>query len=133
MLSKEDFRIDIFCRVVCSRFRLTKTMAGRATKILSLGKLEVFVCSKEDVFIFKSLTDRPQDMEDSVGLIRTGMDWDAVYNEIIEQYRVFPNKGKAKYMLLYMQGRMEKLERTGITLPVKVKFEKFLDSLIFEK
>ena len=61
---RDDFRIDLFHRTVCKGFVLSKAMQKRADKILELKHLIVSLCSEEDVFVFKTFTEREGDIED---------------------------------------------------------------------
>jgi len=129
ILEKEDFRVDVFHTTVMRDFSLTKTMEKRAHPLLELRFLSVLVCAKEDIFLFKSLADREQDLEDSVDLIKTGLDWQAIWNELQVQIRLCKDPAKRRTLVFFFLGRLLKLEEKGIHIPIKAKVEQLLDSL----
>lgn len=53
---RDDFRIDLFHRTICKGFSLSPGMIERSTMVLSFNNLTVSLCSKEDVFLLKTLT-----------------------------------------------------------------------------
>ena len=57
-------RFDIFVETVCRKLRLTEGMRGRAEALGLDGRLRLMVCSPEDIFLFKSVTDRDDDLAD---------------------------------------------------------------------
>ena len=81
----DGFRWDVFERVVADKLALTETMKSRATPSYKKKKLTLFLLSKEDVFLMKSVTDRDRDLEDMFLLARSGLDYDAVFEECLVQ------------------------------------------------
>ena len=55
---KGNLRFDIFYRKVCNKFSLTREMERRSEEVLKCNKLSVFFCSNEDIFLFKTMTER---------------------------------------------------------------------------
>ena len=55
---KEDSRIDVFLKQVGKMLFLTKSMVQRAKKYNIYNKLEVYLASNEDIFLFKMMTPR---------------------------------------------------------------------------
>lgn len=82
---KDDSRIDIFLKKVGKMLVFTPKMAERATIYNKLGQLVVALASNEDIFLFKSMTPRPEDIEDCKLLIEVGLDWKIIFDEIVEQ------------------------------------------------
>ena len=80
-----DLRFDVFDKEVCEKLSLSEKMIKRAELWFSVKKLKVFLLSLEDVFIFKSLTEREGDIADSVALVRRGLDWKIIEEEIKDQ------------------------------------------------
>src|SRR3989338_10659471 len=91
ILVRDDFRIDLFQNSVCRGFSLTEPMKKRADKIIKLNHLSVFLVSIEDVFLFKTFTEREGDIEDCIALSKRGMDWQAILDELKNQIE---NSGK---------------------------------------
>jgi hypothetical protein len=128
-LIRDDFQVDLFHRKVCSQFSLSKKMIERAEKILALGKVNVFLCSNEDVFLFKTMTERPGDLEDCTELIKKGLDWNAVLAEM--KYQI-ENYGRDVWVT-WIGERLDLLEDRGLNIPIMKEInilrEKYFDDL----
>lgn len=87
VLEKQGFpRWDIFVGVVAGQLRLRNEMKRRVTERRQYGSLEVGLLSLEDIFVFKSITDREGDLEDVAAVVRKSeLDWGAAFDEIISQ------------------------------------------------
>jgi hypothetical protein len=83
--SPEGHQFDIFVNIVCRGLHLTEHMKGRAEKILELENLNVYAVSMQDIFLFKGITDRPDDLADMAMIAGSGIDWDSVEKEILSQ------------------------------------------------
>lgn len=83
----DGFRWDIFHEYVCKKLRLSPGMIKRATLFVETGQLNVWIISKEDIFLLKSVTERDDDEDDLLLLARSGLDWEAILNECIGQSR----------------------------------------------
>src|SRR3989344_5890315 len=70
---KDDSRIDLFVRDVCKQLIFTDSMVKRAELYKKLGKLNVYLASNEDIFLFKGITDREKDISDCRALIDVGL------------------------------------------------------------
>lgn len=90
VLRKEGFPTwDIFVRKVCNALILTSGMKERSEFYKSFNNLEVNLVSLNDIFLFKSITDREGDLEDAALLARKGkVDWNAVLKEIKNQEKI---------------------------------------------
>lgn len=87
ILEKGDFRLDLFLQKVFRKISLTDEMKNRALQILTMKHLDVFLCSNEDIFIFKSITVREGDLEDCITLVKRGINWDIILKEIQSQIK----------------------------------------------
>lgn len=114
ILARDDFRIDLFEKVVCSKFHLSKAMAKRAEKVYDKNKLSVFLCSNEDIFLFKTMTEREGDLDDCVALAKTGLDWGAMLDELKTQVRESGND----VWITWIGERLELLEDRGLEIPI---------------
>lgn len=87
MLERDDgYRIDIFNDRVCGKLRLSDGMVSRSSERVRHGSVVLSSCSMEDILIFKSITEREGDLEDSKAIITgTMVDWDAFLAELEEQ------------------------------------------------
>jgi hypothetical protein len=78
-----DFRIDLFFRYVCGKFYLSKSMMEHSTFEIKLERLTLNICSLGDVLLFKSMTEREGDLDDSWNIIKSDRitNWNAVLDE----------------------------------------------------
>ncbi len=85
LVNDSNVRFDVFLDKVCNCLVYSDTMAQRAN-IVRYGENIIFYCSSiEDIFLFKSITDRPADLDDMVALIQLDLDWKVIENEIRAQ------------------------------------------------
>jgi len=114
---KEDSAgFDLFLNKVCGGLVLSGAMKKRALNFQEFGKLQVFLCSEEDVFVFKSITERPRDVDDMAALIKAKLDdfdWNAIKNEVEEQTKHYPNLSTLAYNKL-----VELKEKHEISPPI---------------
>jgi len=83
----DGFRWDIFYEYVCKKLRLSSGMIKRAKILLEIGQLKVWIISREDIFLLKSVTQRDDDEDDLLLLARSGLDWEVIFTECIDQSR----------------------------------------------
>ena len=89
-------------------------MIKRSTEYKKYGKIKVMLVSSEDMFLSKSLTGRPQDIDDCFVFIDAGLDWKIILDECVSQHR---EQAKWIFWLYEQMCRIE--EAKGITLPEK--------------
>lgn len=111
---KEGSRIDVFVKVICNQLRLSEEMIGRSTEHKTYGKVKLMLVSSEDIFLFKSLTDREQDINDCFVFVDAGLEWDIIIEECVAQHR---DKVKWIFWLYEQICRIE--EAKEIILPKK--------------
>ncbi|MBI5065714.1 hypothetical protein HZA97_05755 [Candidatus Woesearchaeota archaeon] len=121
ILVKYDFRIDIFNKVVCQKLCVSPRMQKRSKKIFETDKIKLFLFSKEDIFLFKSITFRPGDKDDGVSLIRQGINWEIILDELIKQVK----ENGEEVWVTYVNERFDELEELGIFIPIKKEIEQF--------
>ncbi len=82
-----EYRIDLFGGVICGHLQLSESMKGRSTKQYESEWLNLYTCSKEDIFLLKSVTEREGDVTDCNRLIRATeqFDWSYFIDELNEQ------------------------------------------------
>lgn len=113
---KDDIgsRIDVFIKAICNQLQLSGEMIKRSRKHKTYGKIKVMLVSIEDVFLFKSITDRKQDINDCFVFIDAGLDWDIIIEECVAQHR---EKARWIFWLYEQICRIE--EAKEITIPKK--------------
>src|SRR3989344_7109336 len=89
IFQRKDFRIDVFEKEVCGRFSLSKEMMKRAELLIELNHLTVFLCSSEDIFLFKTMTEREGDITDCMSIAATqNPDWKVILEELKSQMKL---------------------------------------------
>ena len=111
---REDFRIDLFQKEVCGRFSISKGMMKRAVIILDLEKIKLAFCSNEDIFLFKTMTEREGDLEDCINLAQRGIKWDIILNELKNQIK----QSSQNVWITWVGERLDLLEDKGLNIPV---------------
>jgi len=128
ILKREDFRIDLFMKKVCSTLSISKGIEDRAENIFSGKNLNVFVCSNEDILLFKVIARREADIEDCITLAKQSLDWGIIAKEINMQVE----QGK-EIWITYLAEGLEKIEEKGINVPIMKEvmsaYEKYFESL----
>lgn len=109
---------DLYVRQVCGCLTLSPGMRSRATALEpDLARLRIKACSPEDIFVFKSITDREADRDDMATII-PGIKWDVVLDEM-EWQRA--NSETVWTSLFY--GRLAELEDQGFRVPILSRLE----------
>lgn len=112
----DDSRIDVFLKQVGKMLYLSESMVQRAEFFRNYSKLSLYLISLEDIFLFKSMASRPGDIIDCDRLVRTGINYNIAYNEIINQ----STKGKNWFFWVYENiCRLENYN--NLQLPIKSK------------
>lgn len=94
---KDESRIDVFLKQVGKMLFLSESMIKRAKECKTYGNLIVYLVSNEDIFLFKAMTSREGDVYDCDRLMKEGIDYKIVYNEIVEQSK----SGKKWFFWVY--------------------------------
>jgi hypothetical protein len=126
---KGDFRIDVFHRKVCKCFMLSNNMIKRAKLIQNEKYVSIYHCSLEDIFMFKSMTDREGDLADCQNIVRKEPDWQAILSEMKHQIK----ESKKEIWITFIMERMDILEDRNIPIPIiediRKMSEQFYESL----
>lgn len=121
---REDFRIDLFHRQVCGEFFLSSGMRSRARFIQKWNFLSLFLCSNEDIFLFKGMTEREGDLEDGIALAKTGLDWKIILAELQHQIKHTGNR----VWVTWVGERFDLLQERGLNIPIMPE----IDALRYE-
>ncbi|MBX0298094.1 nucleotidyltransferase [Haloarcula nitratireducens] len=86
ILENEDgCRIDIFNQQVIDKLVLSSGIQERSERHLNPGNLVVKLVSPEDIFLFKAVAGRVDDIEDMFSLMQIGLDFEVVETELAAQ------------------------------------------------
>lgn len=114
---KDGVGFDIFIEKVCNALSFSPGMKDRAQKMYDREYLKLYVTSLEDIFLFKAVTTRPDDLADMATLAGKEIRWDVIEEEARSQADSWKWIGR-------LHGRLEELEEEyGIPSPLKVKIK----------
>ncbi|MBU0623675.1 MAG: hypothetical protein KJ672_02400 [Candidatus Thermoplasmatota archaeon] len=117
MEDRRGTRFDIFVETVCRKLRITDRMVSRSTRHAAYGRLVINLVSPEDIFLFKSVTERAGDLDDMALLAERGLDWDVILSECVHQSRDL-------ILEAFLAIRLQELEEAkGIVSPIKATLE----------
>ena len=88
VLEKDNRRFDVFDRQVAGELMLTDGIRSRSSAVIEDNPLYVRRFSDEDVFLFKSVANRPDDLDDMAVLLGGGLDFEVVLDELVRQVEV---------------------------------------------
>ena len=111
---RDDFRIDLFQKEICGRFSISKEMMKRAVTFLNLEKIKLAFCSNEDIFLFKTMTERGGDLEDCISLAQRGIRWNIILNELKNQIK----QSSQNVWITWVGERLDILEDKGLNIPI---------------
>lgn len=127
-LTRDDFRIDLFNETICGKLKLTGRIVQRAKKLETINNLHVYVCSKEDIFVFKSITEREGDKDDCMALIKQGINWEIIFEELNQQIK----ETGYDIWITIVNERLEELSESGLTIPI-LKQTQALTEIYYQK
>lgn len=131
IFQRGDFRMDLFEKEVCGRFSLSKGMMKRARKVMDLKSLDVHLCANEDVFLFKTMTDREGDLTDCESIVSAAVEWKAIIEELKSQIQ----SSKQDVWITWVGERLDLLEDRGMVIPILDEVDTLRDRFFdeFEK
>jgi hypothetical protein len=122
VLERKDFRIDLFLEKVVGKMNYSENMVERSEQIFVGNKLKLFCASIEDIFVFKSITEREGDKDDSEEIIKQKPDWEIILEEIKSQ----AEKGEGVWVT-YINERLLEFEDKGYKIPILKETEKLAE------
>jgi len=109
---KKQRQFDLFYKQVCNGLELTATMRERAQLYAQRGYLSIYLMAPEDIFLFKSITERSGDLADMAVLAGMRVDWNVILEECAAQK-------KRKIWLAFLYQRLLELRKEhGIEAPL---------------
>ena len=125
---RDDFRIDLFQKEICGRFSISNGMMERAITFIDLEKIKLNFCSNEDIFLFKTMTEREGDLEDCISLAKRGIKWEIILNELKNQIK----KSRQDVWITWVGERLDLLEDKGLNIPIMKEINQLREKY-FEK
>ena len=124
----DGFRWDLFLSRVCNALTLSGEMQTRATSLYQGNHLKVIIASKEDLFLFKGITEREADLDDMRILAQSGLNWEIISQECKSQSEV---SGVCWEDALY-QNLMDLKAKYSIESPIEKPLRKAAEQKIIE-
>ncbi|WP_066415224.1 DUF6036 family nucleotidyltransferase [Halorubrum aethiopicum] len=90
--NQDGCRIDVFNRQVANKLIFSDGMQQRSEEYLTATQLSVQLTALEDIFLFKSVAKRPDDIDDMNTLVQTSLDFEAIESEIAAQVELLNGK-----------------------------------------
>ena len=110
----DESRIDVFLNQVGKMLRLTENMKKRSKLYKHYHNMAVYLVSNEDIFLFKAMTSREGDTLDCDRIMKKNLDYNLIYQEIVDQ----SINGKNWFFWVYES--LCRLENyNNITIPIK--------------
>jgi len=128
MENNDGFKWDIFCRAICNRLIFSDNMVSRAIKFYSTGKMALSVASKEDVFLFKAITERDADLDDMRLLAKSGLNWQIIETEC----RYQSNTSRRLWENALLQSLIDLREKHEIRSPIEKELKKITEEKLTE-
>lgn len=109
-------RVELFLDQICGGFRFSGGMKSRCMRGEDRCLLREYFCSMEDIFLFKSITERERDLEDMYRIHRSKPDFEVIRAELRDQLDSMDVKTRM-YLLESVKGSLDSLrERYGVSL-----------------
>ena len=122
--ASDGVRFDIFVVKVCDALSVSETMFQRAATTTFRENLTLHIAAPEDIFMFKSITDREDDLEDMARMVGPKFDWDIIATEIHAQKDSWVRLNRVYARLLEFE------EEKGVSSPLIKRLEK--DAEVFQ-
>jgi hypothetical protein len=90
--NNDGCRIDVFNRQVADKLIFSDGMQQRSEEYHTSGELSIQLTALEDIFLFKTVAKRPDDIDDMNTLVQTSLDFEAIEREIETQIELLDGK-----------------------------------------
>lgn len=113
--NEDGCRIDLFNRQVAGELVLTDGMRERSESFLATDGLTVRLISNEDIFLFKLIAGRDDDIGDMNVLVQAGLDYDVIEAELAVQ---IDRLSDDCFVTFANEALVDLEERYGVTTPI---------------
>jgi len=103
-------------------------MILRAKLYKTYNHISIYFCSNEDIFVFKSLTDRDGDVIDCINLAQKKIDWKIILSEIKFQIKLSGND----VWVTWFEERLNLMEDKGLIIPIIKEIRKLSEKYYLE-
>jgi len=114
ILEKDRRRFDVFHEQVAGVIYLSDSMISRSRHLFEEDGLSVRMVSLDDIFLFKAVANREDDVEDMVRIAQGGIDDDVIVEEIMTQLDLLGSDD----FIGAMRKKLERLEDQGFVFDI---------------
>lgn len=114
ILEKDRRRFDVFHEQVAGVIYLSDSMISRSRHLFDEDGLSVRMVSLNDIFLFKAVANREDDVEDMVRIAQGGIDDDVIVQEIMMQLELLGSDD----FIGAMKKKLERLEDQGFVFDI---------------
>ena len=108
-------QFDVFYRQIADKLFFSDGMQARSQQFLSSEFFSVGLVSFEDIFLFKAVAERPDDIGDMATLVQTDLDFDVIPNELERQVELLGGE----FFVTVVSASLERLDESeGIQTPL---------------
>ncbi|WP_323677574.1 transposase family protein [Halorubellus sp. PRR65] len=126
----EGCQFDVFQHQIANKLVFSDGMQTRSDPFITADTLTVGLVSREDIFLFKSVAGRPDDIEDMATLVQTNLDFDTIEHEIQTQLELL---GGERFVTFISQSLEQLDEQEGIQTPlddaVRDRHRRYMEAL----
>lgn len=117
-------RFDVFNQHVAGVLVLSEAMVDRSRHLFDIGPLSVRMISLDDIFLFKAVANRDDDVDDMVTLAQAGVDDTIILEEVKRQLSILADDG----FIRSMKYKMERLSDGGYDFDIQNDIEDLHES-----
>lgn len=114
ILEKDGRRFDVFHEQVAGVIYLSDSMVSRSRHLFDEERLSVRMVSLNDIFLFKAVANREDDIEDMIRVAQGGIDEDAILDEIMTQLELLGTDD----FIGSMKHKLDRLEDRGFVFDI---------------
>lgn len=115
-------RIDLFNEQVANKLILSDGMCKRSEELFSYGQLSVWLVSLEDIFLFKAVAKRPDDIDDMNTLVQTNLAFETIEREIEQQVLLLNGERFTTYIF---ESLVELDDRHNVQTPLEEVIDEY--------
>lgn len=114
ILEKDRQRFDVFHEQVAGVIYLSDSMISRSRHLFDEGNLSVRMVSLNDIFLFKAVANRQDDVDDMIRIAQGGIDDDVLVDEIMTQLELLGSDD----FIGSMKQKLDRLEDQGFVFDI---------------
>ena len=114
ILEKEGRRFDVFHKQVAGVISLSESMIARSRHLFEEDGLSVEMVSLNDIFLFKAVANREDDVDDMITIAEGGINEGVIIEEIMTQLELLGSDD----FLGSMKQKLDRLEEQGLDFDI---------------